>query len=235
MSGIVQHNSITSDAQSVSITPDAPVSAGNALILLIVHTSTDPIESVSGATFTQRFTDTDAGFGVAIYDAPISESGSPEITVNFSTFENQHQLHLFESTYQEFDKANVSLQTASANPQGPFLGETTNPSELVLALFVAGFDSTPSMSAGAGYTAGEATIDDSTLAFSEFKELSSVGDPNATATASISSTTEWVMVIAAWYQGVVGGTSSGGDGKAAYYPRRARAHKPVRSFRRSGS
>lgn len=222
--GVLQHKSFANDTQSVSITLDAPVSAGNLLILVVGHNASDPLESISGASFTQRFSDTAAGLALAIYDAPITSSGSPEITANFSSFDNQHQLHLYEVTYQTFDKSSEGLNSPGASAQTGFLGDTAQAAELVLGVFLTTFGSTPSMSAGTGYTAGETTMDASAVLFSEFKELSSVGNPNATATASISSPGEWINVIAGWYGAASVPTETGGSWPA--YERIRRGYAP---------
>jgi hypothetical protein len=216
MSGVVQHKSVQATTQSVSITLDNAVTQGNLLIAVIGCASGNSISSLNdgGDTFNMEI-----GFGVTpvfgyVYDAVIGTAGTLTLTVNFGSSDGLGKhIHLYEvNGYVTFDKLGGQTQTNTTSPSASITYNTSEADELVLAGFIDETYIDITFTPGSGYTAGETTNTDTFSMFTEFKTISSVGEPTATCTVSASSTVS--SFIGTWY-GTGGSGGSGGSGGGA--------------------
>jgi hypothetical protein len=110
---------------------------------------------------------------------------------------NAKHLHLFEvSGYDTFDQEGINAQNTNAPSVGTILN-TSKANEFVLAAFLDATHSEETFTAGSGYTAGETTNANFFSMFSEFRTISSVGQPSAS--ASIPNTDNIASAIVTFY------------------------------------
>jgi hypothetical protein len=212
---VVQHKSAESTGQSVSVTLTSPVTAGNLIIAVIGHnrsnaisgfthdanpsTSFNPLSSVTGSSDTLE---------AYVQLALLSESYTLEVDFANNDGSGKH-VHLFEVTgYDTFDKQNISAQTTAT----PTVGLTTNTTAAAEFVFAAFLDQThvgETFTAGSGYTAGETTGTNTFSMFTEYKEISSVGQPAASLTMSFPASDNFLSLMVTFYSS---GNSGGGGG-----------------------
>ena len=239
---VVQHKSAVATATSLEISFNSPVTEGNLLIVAARCGSTSAgLNVTDGANEYSVATNvSEAPSQTFLFSAIAGASGALTITVadaSSPVISSEIHVHIFEvSGYANFDIAGTNYQ-GSVTPDATVstIGPTQNADDFLVAFFANTFEGV-SWTPGSGYSAGETTSGASLTCFSEFCTVSSTGVQTATATQN--NGTQILSLIVAFKSGggpTPTGTPTGGDGKAAYYPRRARAHKPVRSFRRSGA
>jgi hypothetical protein len=216
---VVQHKSAQTTAQSLTVTLDSQVTSGNLIIAVIGYSGfggqsiADFNHDSNPSTFFQQVAERSTAFielQVWFQQALLSEAYS--LKIDFSVNDSQgKQVHLYEvSGYDSFDT--YSTAVATTNAPSVTLGQNTKKAnEFVLGAFTDVTHIGESFTAGSGYTAVETTGANSFSMFSEYKTISSVGQP--TASASIPNTDVVISVIVTFYNSSdSGGGGNGGGG-----------------------
>jgi len=191
---VIQHKSAQTTAQNLTVTLDSPVVAGNLLVAVIGFSASNSINGFShdsnpSTSFfllsecVASFDNLEAYMQIAL----LSESYA--LTVDFANNDGiGKHIHLFEvSGYDTFDMQAINSQV-SMNPSVGLSGNTSRAAEFVLAAFLDATHTVEPFTAGSGYTAGETTNTNSFSMFTEYKEISSIGQPSASASIPNSDT-----------------------------------------------
>jgi hypothetical protein len=212
---VIQHKSVIGTTQNVSLTLNSPVTADNLLVAVIGHGSGSPVIYLED--FSQP-----SSLG---WNGPLSASGiSPLVVeawnslaqssetytlqVNFGANDGSAKhIHLFEvSGYDTFDKQGASSNGATNAPTVGIGVNTTKAIEFVLAAFLDATHSVEPFTPGIGYTAGETTNASGFSMFTEWKEITAVGQPQAT--ASIPNVDSVYAFMVTFYSSTGGGGGS---------------------------
>src|ERR1700676_672169 len=219
MSGIVQHKSTIGTTQNVSITLDSPVTSGNLLVAVIGHGSGSPVYYLedfaqpSWLGWSGPLTSSGISpFVVEAWSGLAQSSETYTLQVNFGANDGSAKhLHLYEiSGYDTFDKQAASANGATNNPSVGISVNTTKENEFVLAAFLDATHSVEPFTPGIGYTAGETTNASGFSLFTEWNEITFIGQPQAS--AAILNVDSVYALMVTFYSSTGGSGGSGGSG-----------------------
>ncbi len=215
---VIQHASAQTTSQQLSVTLTSPVTAGNLIVAVVAYSKFNSISdfthdanpSTSFGLLTSVSGSASAKLDAYMQLALLSESYTLEIDFANNDGIGKH-IHLFEvSGYDSFDKQNTNIQTTTTPSVGVTV-DTSAAAEFVLAAFLDQTHTGETFTAGAGYTAGETTNTNSFSLFTEYNEISSVGQPSASATIP-NNDTVCSLIVTFYASGNSGGGGNGSGG-----------------------
>jgi hypothetical protein len=217
--GVIQHKSIIGTTQNVSLTLDTPVTDGNLLIAVVCPSQFVTVNSIEDASAPSSNGWGQVGFVTgALHDfyvfsslAQANESYTVEVLFSSNDGLSKH-IHLYEvSGYDTPDQTGGSFQQTSS-PSASITSNTSRAKEFVIAAFMDLTHVGETFTAGTGYTAGETTNASGGSMFSEYQEISSIGQPTATATMGIPASDQFLALVVTFYgSGGSGGSGGGGS------------------------
>ena len=249
---VVQHKSVESTSQNPTITLDSPVTAGHMLLAVVAASFLNAVIGLGdngdsspyvGNQYDLIVQDGGNPDYIYLYAATVTQAGSLTLEVNFESNDgNPKHIHLFEvAGYDTFDKLGGATQSNTSNPSCSITNNTTKADEFVFAYFLGTTHPGDTFTAGSGYTAGELTNASGFSLFTEYKEITSVGQPSASANIT-SGPDSVVSAVFTFYSSSDSGGGNGGSGNSGtptgddaprYHGRQRHTKPPARTFRRA--
>jgi hypothetical protein len=218
---VIQHKSIIGTTQNVSLTLDSPVTEGNLLIAVVLPSTFNNVNSLEDASAPSSSGWSQFSFGFVsgdlhdlyVFSSSAQTSESYTLEVLFSSDDGlAKHIHLYEvSGYDTPDQTGQSVQVTST-PSASITGNTNRAKEFVLAVFADLTHVGETFTAGTGYTAGETTNASGGSMFSEYQEISSIGQPSAAATMNTPASDQFLSVVVTFYLSSDSNGGSGGSG-----------------------